>query len=272
MPDQIARLERPSDGVGLVTLDLMSSGGFLSWAAVNALADAMVEAREGGSRVTVLASAMAGHWYEHAWLPDLIATVTGEATSGDSQGWWNALREITRPEVVSIAAINGDCSGGGAELGWACDLRVAEEQAWFSQPESQISVATGIGGSSRLARLIGRTATAEMVLDGAPMSADRIHQLGGVNRVVPSGTAVDAAVEWASRLAGRPAASLVALKRMLNDNENMGLTDALRNEQDLFGVVAASPEGVEGMRQVQARYDAGESVRDLYGSPRQVHS
>lgn len=267
MPDHPATLEAPVEGVALITLDLSATLGFVSWAAVNALADMMAAARAGGARVTVLASAMEGHWYEHAWLPDLLAMVEGRDTTGDPDGWWRALEEIAHRDVVTIAAIDGDCSGGGAELGWACDLRVAGEQAWFGQPEVQIALATGIGGSSRLSRLIGRTATAEMVLDGAPMTAARIRELGGVNRVVPAGTAVDEAVAWAGRIARRPAGALAALKQMLAAADEMPLTDALANEQRLFGGTVASAEGIAGMRAIQARFEAGETPRDVYGGP-----
>jgi enoyl-CoA hydratase/carnithine racemase len=175
---------------------------------------------------------------------------------------------LANPEVVSIAAISGDCSGGGAELGWACDLRIAEEQACFGQPEVMIGLATGIGGASRLMRLIGRTATAEMVLDGGPLPARRIYELGGLNRVVPEGEAVKVCLEWADRLASRPAGSLRALKQMLNDAENLPLTEALANEQRLFQQVARSEAGISGMKRVQERFDAGENQRDVYGPPR----
>lgn len=264
----IATTTRPTERVGIVTLDLHASDTFLSWAAVHALAEAMRELREGGATVTVLASSAETTWFQHAWLPDLIAMVTGGEPSGDADSWWRALAEITHTDVVTIAAINGDCSGGGAELGWACDLRVASENAWFGQPEVRISLATGIGGTSRLARLIGRTATAEMVFDGTPVTAARIHELGGLNRVVPEGRALEAAVEWARQLAQRPHESLIAEKKMLNDNDDMTLTDALRNEQRLFGGTVASAEGIAAMKAMQARFDAGESVRDVYGAPR----
>lgn len=266
MPN-IATLTRPDDGVAVVTLDLTASQGFVSWEAVNALADGLTEAREGGARATVLASAGDGYWYQHAWLRDLLAMVTGVAPSGDPGGWWRALAEIAHTDVVTIAAINGDCAGGGAELGWACDLRIAEEQAWFGQPEVAIDLATGLGGASRLARLIGRTATAEMVFTGAPMTALRIYELGGVNRVVPRGTAVETSVRWATQLAGRSTHALRALKQMLHDTDEMTLTDALANEQRLFGTTVTSAEGIEGMRRTQARFDAGESMRDVYGAP-----
>ncbi len=267
MPE-LVQLTRPSDGVALIELNLADIGGFVSWKGVGALADALQEAREGGARIAVLASAFDGHWYEHAWLPDLWNTVTGQATSAPAEGWFRALVEIASPEVVTIAAVSGDCAGGGAELGWACDLRVAEEQATFRQPEVLLGLTTGIGGTARLARLVGRTVAAEMVLDGGPVAARRIYELGGVNRVVPTGTAVSASLEWAGRLAERPPAALVALKQILNDSDDLSLTDALGNEQALFQKIAATPEAIERMQRTQARFDAGEPIRKVYGPPR----
>jgi len=267
MPDVI-ELVRPREGVALVTMTNPEIRNHGSAAAIGELASALREARVGGSRVTVLASGVPGHWFEHAWLTDVANMVDGQPMSGDPTGWFHTLRELAHPEVVSIAAVSGDCTGGGAELGWACDLRIAEEQATFGQPEVMIGLATGIGGTSRLMRLIGRTATAEMVFDGAPMTAQRIYELGGLNRVVPTGEAINASLAWASRLADRPAKSLEMLKRMLDGSEQLPLKDALANEQKLFQEVARTPEALERMREIQARFDAGETIRDIYGNPR----
>ncbi|MFT5442430.1 MAG: enoyl-CoA hydratase/carnithine racemase [Myxococcota bacterium] len=264
---EIVTTATPHDGVALLTMNNPKILNFGSWEALGQLADAMTAAREAGARVTVLASAIPGHWFQHAWLRDLNAMVAGEEMSGEASGYFRALKELRSPDVVYIAAINGDCNGGGAELGWACDLRVAEEQAAFGQPEVQIALATGIGGTSRLARLIGRTVTAELVLDGAPMSARRIYELGGLNRVVPNGEATATSVAWAGRLATRPAGSLRVLKQMLLDNDEMHLTDALKNEQKLFQSVVATPEARETMQRIQARFDAGEEPRAVYGEP-----
>lgn len=265
MSDRVA-LSRPAEAVALLELDTADIGGFVSWDAVDALADRLEEARAGGARVAVLASKFDGHWFEHAWLPDLWKTVQGEETSGPATGWFRALSELASPELVTIAAVSGDCSGGGAELGWACDLRVAEEQATFSQPEVLLGLPTGIGGTSRLARLVGRTVAAEMVLGGAPVAARRIYELGGVNRVVPTGRAVSESVKWARKLAERPAAALAALKQILNDNDDRTLSDALQNEQAIFQSVAGTPQALERMKKTQARFDAGESIRAVYGS------
>ncbi|MBW2314397.1 MAG: enoyl-CoA hydratase/isomerase family protein [Deltaproteobacteria bacterium] len=262
------RLETPREGVALITMthpDLHNCGSF---EAISQLADCIEQARREGARTCVLASGVEGHWLEHAWLPDLHGMVTGGPTSGDGSGWFRAIAGLTCEGLVTIAAISGDCSGGGAELGWACDLRVAEEQATFGQPEVQMGLATGLGGTSRLMRLIGRTATAEMVLDGAPFTARRIYELGGLNRIVPTGQAVDAALAWAERLAERPARSLAILKKTLNDAEELPLSEALANEQRLFQSLALTPEGAQAMAAAQEPIDAGRTLREIYGEPR----
>ena len=69
------------------------------------------------------------------------------------------MKELTNPDNTFIAAINGRASGGGAEIGWACDLRVAEKKATFCQPEVDLNLTTGLGGVSRMSRLIGSTHT-----------------------------------------------------------------------------------------------------------------
>jgi enoyl-CoA hydratase/carnithine racemase len=262
----IITLEYPFESVALVTMTNPKIGNNGSWKGIGELADAMIEARQKGkARVTVLASGVPGHWYEHAWLQDLADTMEGRATSAVPGAFPRVLDEIRRSDVVVIAAISGDCSGGGAEIGWACDLRIAEEQATFSQPEIHIGLSTGRGGTSRLARLIGRTATAEMVMLGLPMTARRIHALGGVNAVVPNGKAIEIALRWGSMLASKSSQAMSTLKQVLVDSDDMTLNAALDNEQARFAVVARTPQAIMQMRTIQARFDAGESFRSVYG-------
>ena len=265
----IITLERPREGVALVTMSNPAINNHGSWKGIGELATAMKEAREAGARVTVLASGVPGHWFEHAWLQDLADGIEGKPTTGPGLAWFNALQEIGRTHVVTIAAVSGDCSGGGAELGWACDMRIAEEQALFGQPEVQIALTTGIGGTSRVARIIGRTAAAELVMLGRPMTARRVYELGGVNEVVPAGKSVEVALEWAGMMAAQPPKALAALKQILIDNDDLNMTDALANEQRLFQSVATTPEAMAAMRGIQARFDAGESIRSVYGGPRE---
>jgi enoyl-CoA hydratase/carnithine racemase len=265
-PSTPVQLETPADGVALVTVAGPAPNG-CSFAVVEAIAAQLAQAREAGARVSVLASGTAGHWLGHASLRDLGAMFRGEATSGEGAAWFHCVRELSRTSVVTIAAVSGDCAGGGAELGWACDLRVAEENAHFAQPEVMIGVPTGLGGTARLARLIGRSAAAEMVLDGAALSARRLYELGAVNRVVENGRSLEASLAWAARLASRPPAALAAIKTILTESDDLPLTEALANEQRHFQEVARTPGALERMAAMQARYDAGELPADIYDPP-----
>ena len=266
MSDLVA-LTMPHQGVALVTFGDPTINNNLSWAGAGSIAAALRDAREAGARVTVVASSTPGHWLEHAWLTDLVASVKGEPTTGPGRGFYDCLRELLDPEVISIAAIDGDTSGGGCELGWAHDLRVASRGARFAQPEILLGIPTGIGGTARLGRLIGPTVAAEMIYDGRPVTAGRLHALGAVNRLVPDGEATIEAVDWAAQLATRSPAALTAIKRSLLATMEMPLTDALRYEQENFQTVVGNPDAVAQMQATQDKLDAGASFRELYGDP-----
>lgn len=264
----LVTLERPREGVAVITMTNPEIKNFGSWAGIGAVADSLVEARESGARVSILASGVPGHWFEHAWLTDLYHTLTGQPTTGEGASWFRCLQELNQTDVVTIAAISGDTSGGGCELGWACDLRIAETQVLFGQPEVGIGVGTGIGGTSRLRHLIGRAATAEMVLLGSPMTAQRIYELGGINRVVPTGTALERALEWGAILADRPAPAVKGMKRMLTEGDNLlRIAESVMNDQMIFQSFSGTPEALATMKAAQDQFDAGGTTRSVYGGP-----
>jgi enoyl-CoA hydratase/carnithine racemase len=261
---ELVKLEWHREGVALVTLSDNAPQHNLTCKGVSELADALEEARKGGARISVLASGVPGHWFEHAYLEDIRNLVAGRAATGDPAGWFRSLTEVSRQSVVTIAAISGDTSGGGCELGWGCDLRVAEQGVRFSQPEVIIGCGTGIGGTSRLMRLIGRTATAELVLMGQPITAERLYALGGLNRLVPKGAALRVALEMASHMANLPPVALAGMKRMLTEDEDLHLTAALNNDQTISQTLFADPVTVRNMEAFQQRFNAGESLESVY--------
>lgn len=261
---ELVKLEWPREGVALLTLTDTAPNHNLTCKGVTQLADALEEARLAGARVSVLASGVSGHWYEHAYLDDIRNLVSGRAATGDPAGWKRSLDEVSRRNVVTIAAISGDTSGGGCELGWGCDLRVAEQGARFSQPEVIIGCGTGIGGTCRLAQLIGRTVTAEMVLMGEPITAQRLYELGGLNRIVPKGQAVATALEMAAHMAKLPPFALAGMKRMLTEDEDLHLSAALDNDQAVSQALFAHPLTVKNMEAFQKRFNAGESLANVY--------
>ena len=253
-------LDWPLDGVAVLTFSDSGRGNQLCWAAVDDMAAQLRECREAGARVVVLASGLPGHWFEHAWLRDLGNGLEGREQTGAGTGWFTVPKELGHEEIISIAAISGDSSGGGAELGWACDLRIAEEQARFSQPEVHMGLTTGIGGCSRLLRLAGRSATTEMVLTGRSMSARRLYELGALNRVVEPGGALAAALDYAALLMAKSPGALAGLKRILGAAGDLPLDEALAHEQAVFQSVVLGDDARAGMRDTQQAYDNGASV------------
>ena len=113
-------------------------------------------------------------------------------------------------------------------------------------------------------RLIGRTVTAEMVLTGRPITAERLYELGGVNRVVPKGAAVRVALEMAAHMATLPPVALAGMKRMLTSDEDLHLSAALDNDQSISQALFADPLTVRNMESLQKRFNAGESLADVY--------
>lgn len=265
----MVNIEWPAEGVALVTVGSSGTANHVvSCATVSRLADTLEQAEADGARVILLASSIEGHWLEHAYLDDICQLVAGKEASGDPAGWFRSLQALSRGTAVTIAAIAGDTSGGGCELGWACDLRVAERGVRFSQPEVIIGVGTGIGGTARLMKLIGRTATAEVVLTGLPLTAERLYELGGLNRLVDRGEAVATALELARHIASLPPQSVAGMKKMLGQDEDLGVTAGIENDQAISQTLFAHPDSVARMQDIQDRMDRGETMDSLYWSRR----
>lgn len=243
------------DSIAVVSFSDPERRNQICWAAIDDLGATLKTCRESGARVLVLASGLDGHWLEHAWLQDLLHGVQGGQQSGSGAGWFTVQQELAHEDVISIAAISGDASGGGAELGWACDIRVVEQQARFCQPEVDMGLTTGIGGCSRLARLAGRATATDMVLTGSAVSARRLYELGAITRLVPEGQAAESALELARALAGKSPEALAGLKRILAQVTDLPLAEALQHEQTVFQSVVVTEAALAGMQGIQSGYD-----------------
>ena len=260
-------LEHPAEGVALLRFVDAGRANQLCWAAVDEMADMLAQCREQSVRVVVLASDLDGHWLEHAWLRDLDHGLGGEPTTSSGSGWFRVMRELSQAPLVSIAAISGDTCGGGCEIGWACDLRVAEIQARFAQPEIRLGIPPGVGGVSRLSTLVGRSLASEMVLGGHWTGAQRLFEAGAVNRLVDTGAALPAALEWAAELAAQPAAALAACKQILAAAPELPLTEALANEQSIFQLTASDAQSRALIQAQQRFYDAGGTTAECFAEP-----
>ncbi len=155
---------------------------------------------------------------------------------------------ITHIKKPVIAAVSGWCLGGGNELAMSCDMIVASESARFGQPEINLGVIPGAGGTQRLARAVGKALTMEMVLNNRTLTAEEAQRFGLINRVVPVERYLDEALQLAAEIAERAPLALQLGKEAVNHAFESFLSDGLREERRAFYYLFASEDQKEGMR------------------------
>jgi enoyl-CoA hydratase len=147
-----------------------------------------------------------------------------------------------------IAALNGYTLGGGCELAMSCTLRIAADTAKLGQPEINLGLIPGYGGSQRLARLVGAGRALELMLTGQQITAQEAHRLGLVNRVVPAADLRNEVRALAVLLASKPPIAMRYIIDAVNEGLQMSLAEGLRFEATLFGLVASTEDMREGTR------------------------
>ena len=153
----------------------------------------------------------------------------------------------TFPKPV-IAMINGFCLGGGCELALSCDIRVASETARFGQPEINLGIIPGGGGTQRLTRLVGEGKAMELILTGDMIDAQSAYNLGLVNLVVPAADLEAKTMELANRIAEKSPVALRMAKEAVKTAARANLDEGLRREIDLFALTFSSEDKDEGVR------------------------
>ncbi len=149
--------------------------------------------------------------------------------------------------VPVIAALTGHALGGGLELALAADYRVAEDSAKFGLPEVQLGIMPGSGGTQRMARLVGPSRAKHLMMTGRRFGADEALSWGVVDEVVPRGSALDRAVEYASELSRGPAHAIASIKNAVDLGLDGSLAGGLALERTLLAGTFASPDRERGM-------------------------
>ena len=157
----------------------------------------------------------------------------------------DALAACNKP---IIAAINGYALGGGCELALACDIRIASDRAKLGQPEVNIGIIPGFGGSQRLPRLVGMGWAAELIYTGDAIDAATAERIGLVNRVVPADRLLEEAKAMARKVLEKSPAAIALAKACLRASMEMPLSAGLDFETAAFGVVGSTRDKEEGMR------------------------
>jgi enoyl-CoA hydratase/carnithine racemase len=167
-----------------------------------------------------------------------------ESMRHPAASFWRRVAAVKTPLV---AAVSGWALGGGFELALACDIVVASETAEFGQPEITLGIIPGGGGTQRLARVIGKQRTMELVLTGRRIDAHEAASLGLVNAVVKKREWLDRSLELASRVARRPPIAARLAKQAVLAAEETGLSAGLEVERRLYEQAMATEDRIEGM-------------------------
>jgi enoyl-CoA hydratase/carnithine racemase len=168
-----------------------------------------------------------------------------EALRHPAASFWRRLAAVKTP---MIAAVSGWALGGGCELALACDMIVASETAKFGQPEINLGIIPGGGGTQRLARVLGKQRAMEYVLTGRRFDASTALELGLVNEVVGEGRWLEAAMALAGTVAERPPIAARLAKQAVLAAEETALSTGLESERRLYELAMATEDRVEGMR------------------------
>lgn len=159
--------------------------------------------------------------------------------------YWDRMQRISKP---IIAAVSGFALGGGCEFAMACDMIVASDSAQFGQPEINLGVIPGAGGTQRLTRAVGKALAMEMVLNDRRLNAEEALRFGLVNKVAPKETYLQEAVDFGAQIAARAPVAVRMAKEAVNAAFEMPLQAALAHERRLFYMLFSTEDQKEGMR------------------------
>jgi len=169
----------------------------------------------------------------------------GQAKCDTGQALMFKIENLPQPV---IAVINGFALGGGCEIAMACDVRLASEKAKLGQPEVNLGIIPGYGGTQRLARLVGAGKAKQLIFTGDFISADEARRIGLVDEVYPPDELISRAKEMAQKIAAKGPLAIKAAKRAINRGRNVDLESGCAYEGTLFAAICASQDKTEGTK------------------------
>ncbi len=241
-------MEQRDGGVAVVTIDRPDALNALNHETLEALRDRLRElATDTAARVVVLTGAGEKAFAAGADIKEMAEMSVLEAHAWGSLGH-ECCRLLESMPKPTLAAVNGFALGGGCELALGCDIRYASENAKFGQPEINLAVIPGWGGTQRLARAIGAALAKDLILTGRTVDAAEALRIGLVSAVYPGGELLEKVLETAGALARRSAVALSAAKDATNRALQGDLGAGLSYEAILFAALFATEDQKEGMR------------------------
>ena len=199
---------------------------------------------DGTVRALVIASSNIFTFCAGADIKEFTTMTDAAAGAELVQSAHRFMRSMEASPTVTIAAVNSIAFGGGCELAMACDFRIAAESATFGQPEINLGLIPGFGGTQRLPRLVGEAKALEMNLSGDPIDAYEAHRVGLANQVVPDHELFDSALAWARQLAEK---APIAVEEIKKRSAHGDLDEGLTSEAEGFVRAFGSEDAREGI-------------------------
>jgi len=235
------------DGIGVVTIDRQEALNALNDAILAGLEEAFIALdRDLSVRAVILTGA--GKAFVAGADIKAMATFTAQEAHAFAQRGQRIFNLIEEHPHPVIAAVNGFALGGGCELAMACDLRIASDKARAGQPEVNLGVLPGFGGTQRLARVIGRSAAKHLLFTGEVITAARALELGLFNEVVPPDDLMPRCLAIATTIAAKAPLAVTGCKQAVNLGTDGPISNGLAIEADLFAAAFGTADQVEGMQ------------------------
>jgi enoyl-CoA hydratase len=234
------------EGIATITFNRPKALNALNAALLGELSDALDKvAADEGIRVLILTGSGDKAFVAGADITEL-ATFNSLSAKNFATFGQAVIDKLQKLPIIVIAAVNGFALGGGTEIAIACDFIYASENAKFGQPEINLGLIPGFGGTQRLPRLIGTNMAKELIFTGKMVSAAEGNQIGLVNKVVAPAALIDEVMKVAKELAAKGKVSLRAAKQAINNGINADLATGLKIEIDAFALCYASTDAPEG--------------------------
>jgi len=245
MPSYTSILTETHNRAGLIRLNRPKALNALNNTLINELMDALAAFDTDSDVGAIVITGDARAFAAGADIKEMMNETPVSILRRDHIAPFDRIMKIRKPV---IAAVSGWCLGGGNELAMSCDMIVASESAKFGQPEINLGVIPGAGGTQRLTRAVGKAIAMEMVLNNRVLTAQEAAQFGLVNRVAPVERYLDEALALANELAARAPLAIQFGKEAVNHTFESFLSDGLKDERRAFYYLFASEDQKEGMR------------------------
>jgi enoyl-CoA hydratase len=240
-------VDSPAPGVRLLTVNRPTQLNALSPVVVRELLQAVADAAGDASvRALLLTGAGDKAFVAGADIAAMNAMSALEGREFAVQGH-ALMRTLEMSPFPTIALVNGYALGGGCELALACDFIVASEKAVFGQPEVNLGIVPGFGGTQRLTRAVGKALAIELCTTGRQVKADEAQRIGLANHVVPPGDLLAKGLELAGMIAQKAPMAVKLAKHLVQRGQDMDLANANAFEADVFGVAFGTDDRREGM-------------------------